>query len=68
MNPLAFVNKRGFAWNFEEGWRYGEMQQYLKDRQIKYIDIELPTTETMLEHVDNLEVFYNMFKKKYNDY
>lgn len=68
MNSLAFVNKRGFAWNFEEGRRYGEMQQYLKDRQIKYIDIELPTTETMLEHVNDLEVFSDMFKEKYNDY
>ncbi|OJG70707.1 hypothetical protein RV11_GL000954 [Enterococcus phoeniculicola] len=68
MNSLVFVNKRGFAWNFEEGMRYGEMQQYLKDRQIKYIDIELPTTETMLEHVNDLEVFSDMFKEKYNDY
>lgn len=68
MNSLAFVNKRGFAWNFEEGRRYGEMQQYLKDRQIKYIDIELPTAETMLEHVNDLEVFSDMFKEKYNDY
>ncbi|MEQ7170224.1 hypothetical protein [Enterococcus innesii] len=68
MKPLALVNKRGFAWNFEEFRRYGEMLKYLEDRQIKYIDIELPAKETIMDYINNLEVFYDRFKDKYKDY
>ncbi|MFS0981776.1 P-loop NTPase fold protein [Enterococcus casseliflavus] len=68
MKPLALVNKRGFAWNFEEFRRYGEMLKYLEDSQIKYIDIELPLKETIMDYINSLEVFYDRFKDKYKDY
>lgn len=67
MQPIKFINKKGFAWNFEYSARYEEMLKYLEETNIKYIDIELPLSETMLEKED-LTVFDEAFKKKYDFY
>ncbi|MBA3926897.1 P-loop NTPase fold protein [Listeria rustica] len=68
MQPVAYINHKGFAWNFEVGHRYYEMLSYLDENEIIYIDIELPINQSMVQRGENLKPFLDkLINKQLNE-